>query len=217
MNTKAWILSIIIYLVLTFGQIKLIYHFWPEGKEMMTIIPFIVSALITQFVRKIFDFIYDFFNCKKEKPFLGVLLKVDHTSRKFIGYGASCGEIIQAGNFKANYSVELELIVTIQNESPHTVYELEVSFVPNSYLSKYKYTLIDQRENKLQPLEGNKHFDFILRMDSAYYDVYAFDVDKDINKIYKIGKDISLLNGSKLTIKYRDSKHKLHTKIEVFE
>ena len=131
------------------------------------------------------------------------------------GYGASEGEVIQAGHFKANYDVEAELIVIIQNESSETIYELEVSFTPNQYLQKY--TLIDGRENKLQPLEGNKHFDFKLRILNHYYDVYYQEVDKDMLKINKAGKDISLLNGSKIIVKYLDSIHKLHLKTEIID
>ena len=215
MNTKTWFYSIITYVVLTVGLILLFDYFWPDNKVISLIIPLIVGALITHFVRKIFDFIPDIFNRKVEKPFLGVLIKVDHTSRRFTGYGASCGEVIQAGNFKANYEVEAELKVTIQNESPYTAYELDVSYAPNQY--SQKYTLIDKRENKLQPLEGNKHVDFTLRIMNHYYDVFASDVDKDIQKLYKIGKDTSILNGSKLIIRYKDSKHKAQVKTEVLE
>ena len=215
MNTKTWFYSIITYVVLTVGLILLFDYFWPDNKVISLIIPLIIGALITHFVRKIFDFIPDIFNRKVEKPFLGVLIKVDHTSRRFTGYGASCGEVIQAGNFKANYEVEAELKVTIQNESPYTAYELDVSYAPNQY--SQKYTLIDKRENKLQPLEGNKHVDFTLRIMNHYYDVFASDVDKDIQKLYKIGKDTSNLNGSKLIIRYKDSKHKAQVKTEVLE
>lgn len=215
MNTKAWIYSIITYVVLTVGLILLSDYIWPDNKVISLIIPLVVGAIITHFVRKIFDFITDFFNCKIEKPFLGVLIKVDHTSRRFTGYGASCGEVIQAGYFKANYEVELELNVTIQNESPYTAYELDVSYIPNQYLEDY--ILIDNRENKLQPLEGNKHFVFTLRIMRQYYDVYASEVDKDIQQIYKLGKEISLLNGSKLIIKYKDSKHEDLVKTEVID
>ena len=215
MNTKTWFYSIITYVVLTVGLILLFDYFWPDNKVISLIIPLIVGALITHFVRKIFDFIPDIFNRKVEKPFLGVLIKVDHTSRRFTGYDASCGEVIQAGNFKANYEVEAELKVTIQNESPYTAYELDVSYAPNQY--SQKYTLIDKRENKLQPLEGNKHVDFTLRIMNHYYDVFASDVDKDIQKLYKIGKDTSILNGSKLIIRYKDSKHKAQVKTEVLE
>jgi hypothetical protein len=148
-------------------------------------------------------------------PYLGVSLKVDHVLRKFVSYGASEGEIIQAGNFRANYEVEAELKITIQNESHDTIYGLEVSFVPNESSKNCK--LIDSRQNKLEPLEGNNHVDFTLRIINHYYDVYASDVDKDIQKIYKLGKDVSLLNGSKLIIKYKDSKHKEQVKTEVIE
>ena len=113
---------------------------------------------------------------------------------------------------KADYEVEVELNVIIQNESPYTVYEVDVSYAPNQYSEKY--TLIDKRENKLQPLEGNKHFDFTLRIMKHYYDVYASDVDQEL---YRIGKGISPLNGSKLIIKYKDSKHKAQVKTQVLE
>lgn len=150
-----------------------------------------------------------------EEPYLGVSINVDHVSRRMTGYGTSEGKVIQAGNFKANYEVEAELIVTIQNESLDALYQLEVSFTPNLY--SQKYTLIDSRENKLQPLKGNEHFNFTLRIMNYYYDVYHQDVDKDIKKIYKVGKDTSLLSGSKIDIKYLDSKHKAHLKTEVVE
>ena len=182
---------------------------------MTKIIPLVVGALITHLIRKVYDFVFDVFNKNTVKPFLGVSISVDHASRKFIGYGASCGEIIQAGNFKANYEVEVELNITIQNESPTTIYEIDVSYTPNHYSNDY--TFIDLRQNKLQPLEGNKHFDFKLRIMNVYYDVYAHDVDKDIHKIYKIGKDISLLNGAKFIIKYRDSQHKERTIIKAIK
>ena len=148
-----------------------------------------------------------------DEAYLGVSVRVNHSSRNFVGYGASCGKVIQAGNFKADYDLEVEMTITIQNESPYTAYNLNVSYLPNDY-SKL-YTLIDSRENKLQPLEGNGHVDFTLRIMSHYYDVYAFEVDKDIQQIYKIGKEESLLNGSKLVIKYCDAKHKEHIKTEV--
>lgn len=179
---------------------------------MALIIPLAVGALITNFIRKAFDFIFDCFNCKKEIPFLGVLIRVDHTSRRMTGYGASCGKVIQAGNFKANYEVEVELNITVQNESPCTVYGLTVNYSPNEYSKNY--TLIDNRENKLQPLAGDNHFDFTLQILKQYYDIYASDVDKEI---YKIGKGISPLNGSKLTIKFHDSKHKEHIWTEIIE
>ena len=147
------------------------------------------------------------------EPYVDISIKVNHVSRRMTGYGASEGEIIQAGHFKANYEVEAELTLTIQNESPDTIYQLEVGFMPNQNLQRC--TLIDRRENNHQPLEGNKHFEFILRIVNYYYDVYAQDTDKDILKIYKVGKDMSLLCGSKINIKYLDSKHKEHSKTEV--
>ena len=147
------------------------------------------------------------------EPYLGVFIQVDHVFRKFAGYGASCGDVIRIGNFKANYDVEAELIVTIQNESPNTAYELEVSYTPNNYSNNYK--LIDTRQNILQPLEGNKHFDFKLRIMQVYYDVYYQDVDKDIHAMNQVGKGISILNGSSLNLKYRDVKHKVYTKTKV--
>lgn len=212
MNLKAWIYSIITYVVLTAGLILLFSQIWPDNNVITKISPWFISALITHFVRKVFDFISDIFNSKKETPYLGVLIKVDHTSRRMTGYGASCGEIIQAGNFKANYEVEVELNITVQNESPYTAYGLSISYSPNEYSKNY--TLIDNRENKLQPLAGDNHFDFSLRIMKRYYDVYSSDVDKEV---YKIGKGISPLNGSMLNIKYIDSKQKEHTRTEIIE
>lgn len=148
-----------------------------------------------------------------DEAYLGVSVRFNHSSRNFVGYGASCGKVIQAGNFKANYEVEAELTITIQNESPSTIYKVDVSYIPNSYSKRY--TLVDSRQNKLQPLEGNKHFEFILRIKNDYYDMYAHDVDKDLRELYKVGKDVSILNGSKIIIKYLDSKHKEHTTTEV--
>ncbi len=80
-----------------------------------------------------------------------------------------------------------------------------------------KFSLIDSRVNKLQPLKGNEHFNFTLRILNNYYDVYHQDVDKDIQRIYKVGKDTSLLNGSKVVIKYLDSKHKTIFKTEIIK
>lgn len=150
---------------------------------------------------------------ESDETYLGVSMRVIHTSRRFVGYGASCGTVVQAGDFKADYRVEAELSITIQNESPNTLYKVEVSYVPNSYSKKY--TLVDSRQNKLQPLEGNGHFEFSLRITNDYHDMYAHDVDMKTRDLFKIGKDISLLNGSKVIIKYLDSKHKEHTKTEV--
>ena len=147
-----------------------------------------------------------------EALFLGVSMSLDHTSRRIIGYGASNGEIIQVGNFKANYEVEIELNVIIQNESLETIYEVAVDYVPNSFSATYK--LIDTRQHKLQPLEGNKHFEFKLRINKMYYDVYAQDVDSEICQINKIGKGISPLNGAKFIIKYKNSKHEAHVVTE---
>lgn len=144
-------------------------------------------------------------NSELIEPFLGVQIKVNNIFRKFIGYGASCGEVIQASNYKADYEVEIELSVTIQNESLYTAYELDVSYIPNSYSKNYK--IIDSRQNKLQPLEGNKHIDFKLRIIKYYNDVYASYID---NETWKIGKETSPLNGSVLNVKYLDSKHKEH-------
>ena len=213
MNTKARILSIITYAVITILLILLFDHIWPDNKVWTLIIPLVVGGLITHFIRKAFDFIFDAYNRSSEQPFLGVTFKVDNAIRKFVAYGASCGRVIQAGNFKADYDLEVELTITVQNESPFTAYNLNVSYLPNDY-SKL-YTLIDTRDNMLQPLEGNGHVDFTLRIMSHYYDVYASEVDKDIHEIYKIGKEVSLLNGSKLEIKYRDTKHKGHIKTEI--
>lgn len=150
---------------------------------------------------------------ESDEAYLGVSVRVNHTTRNFVGYGASCGKVIQAGNFKANYEVEAELTIIIQNESPSTIYKVDVSYIPNSYSKRY--TLVDSRQNKLQPLEGNKHIELILRIKNDYYDMYAHDVDKDIRELYKVGKDISILNGSIIIIKYLDSKHKEHTTTEV--
>jgi len=149
-----------------------------------------------------------------EETYLGVAIKVDHTSRRMTGYGASEGSVIQAGHFKANYEVEAELTITIQNESQNTIYEVEVSYIPNQYTQKY--TLTDIRDNKLQPLEGDKHFEFRLRIMNEYFDKYAQDVDNEFcSRINKVGKGVSLLNGSKINIRYKDSKHKAYTKTEV--
>ena len=213
MKMKARALSILTYFVITILLILLFDHLWPDNKVWALIIPLVVGGLITHFIRKAFDFIFDAYNRNSEQPFWGVSFKVDNALRKFVAYGASCGRVIQAGNFKADYDLEVEMTITIQNESPYTAYNLNVSYLPNDY-SKL-YTLIDSRENKLQPLEGNGHVDFTLRIMSHYYDVYAFEVDKDIQQIYKIGKEESLLNGSKLVIKYCDAKHKEHIKTEV--
>lgn len=139
------------------------------------------------------------------EPYLGISIEVNNIFRKFIGYGASCGEVIQAGNYKADYEVEIELSVTIQNESSDTVYELDVSYIPNHYSKNYN--IIDSRQNKLQPLEGNKHFDFKLIIIKYYNDVYASDID---NETQKIGKETSPLNGSVLNVKYLDSNHEEH-------
>ena len=212
MSIKAWICAIVTSVVLTIGLILLFDRIWPDNKVMTLIIPLVVGALITNFIRKSFDFIFECFNPKKGIPFLGVLIMVDHTSRRMTGYGASCGEVIPAGNFKANYEVEVELNITVQNESPYTAYGLKLSYTPNEYSKNY--TLIDNRENKLHPLVGNNHFDFTLRILKHYYDVFASDVDKEI---YKIGKGISPLNGSKLTVNYLDSKHKEHIRTEIIE
>ena len=215
MKAKAWIYSIVTYAVLSIGLIFLFDWIWPDNRVWTTVVPLLVGGLITHFVRKAFDFIFDYYNRDKSESVLAASIKVDNSSRRFIAYGASNGEVIQAGNFKADYEVKVELTVTIQNESPETVYNLEVNFVPNSYLSKYSFALIDSRVNKLQPLEGYKHFDFKLRMNSAYYNVYARDVDKELYQIHQLGKGPSLLSGSVLNLKYRDTKQKTYTKSEV--
>lgn len=215
MKMKAWVVSLIIATILTIGLIILCDHIWPEYKIMTKVVPLLVGAVITHMVRKYYDFITNILNLKTGDPFLGILIKVNHTSRRFIGYGASCGEIVHAGSFRANYEVEVELKIMLQNESANTAYEIEVSYTPNQFSKNY--TLRDTRENKLQPLEGNKHFEFILRIVNHFYDVYASDVDDVIRKIYKVGKEKSLLNGSKLNIKYKDSSHKAHIKTEVLE
>lgn len=149
---------------------------------------------------------------ESDEPYLGVSIKIDHVLQKFVSYGASEGEIIQAGNFRANYEVEVELTIIIQNESPNSVYGLEVSFMPNEYSKNCK--MMDSRQNKLEPLECNKHCDFQLRITKLYYDIYASEVDKDLKEIYKVGKGTSLFSGSTLFIKYRDSKHREYTKTE---
>lgn len=214
MNTKAWIYSFIIYVVLTLGLIYLFDKIWPENKTLTTIIPLVIGGLITHLIRKLYDFIFELFNRKSVETFIGVAIKVDHTSRRMTGYGASEGRIIQAGHFKANYEVEAELTITIQNESPNTIYEVELSYIPNQYTQKY--TLTDTRDNKLQPLEGDKHFEFRLRIMNDYFDKYAQDVDNEFgSRINKVGKGVSLLNGSKINIRYKDSKHKAYTKTEV--
>jgi hypothetical protein len=215
MSRKAWICAIVTSAAITVGLIFLLDYIWPNEKVITKVVPLVVGALITHFIRKFFDFIFDAFNRSPEQPFLGVSVTVDHASRKFVAYGASCGRVIQAGNFKADYDLEVDLIVTVQNESPYTAYKLNLSYSPNEY-SKL-YTLIDSRENKLQPLDGNGHLDFNLRIMRLYYDVYASDVDKDIHEIYKIGKEVSLFNGSKLIINYCDSKHKEHIKTEILQ
>lgn len=138
---------------------------------------------------------------------------IEGASRNFVGYGTSNGAVIHAGNFKANYEVKAEVSIIIQNESPTTIYGVEVSFTPNDYSKQY--TLLDTRQNKLEPLEGNKHFEYKLRIVHYYCDVYAQDADKDIHKLYKLGKDVSLLNGAKINISYRDSKHKERSQTEV--
>ena len=148
------------------------------------------------------------------ETYLGSAIKLDHTSRRMTGYGASEGSVIQAGHFKANYEVEAELTITIQNESPNTIYELGVSYIPNQYTQKY--TLADTRDNKLQPLEGDKHFEFRLRIMNEYFDMYAQDVDKEFgSRVCNVGKGVSLLNGSEICISYKDAKHKKYTKTEV--
>lgn len=215
MNKKAWIYSIITYILICVLLIYLFNKFWPDKEVLSTIIPLVVAGLITHFIRKLYDFIYDLYNRKTEDTFLGVSLNVDNSSRKIIGYGSSNGEVVHAGNFKADYQVEAEIIVTIQNESPNTIYGVEVSFTPNDYSKQF--SLIDPRQNKLQPLEANKHFEFTLRISHLYYDVHYQDADRDLKKLYKIGKETSLLNGSKIIIKYKDTKHKEHTKIQVIE
>lgn len=217
MKAKAWILSLVTYVVLSIGLIFLFDWIWPNNKVWTTVVPLIVGGLITHFLRKAFDFIFEYYNRDKAEPVVATSIIVDNSSRRFIGYGASNGEVIQAGNFKANYEVEVELKVTIQNESPDTIYGLELSFVPNSNLNRYKYTIIDPRENKLQPLEGNDHFDFKLRLINNYYDVYAYEVDKELRKIHQFGKGPSLLSGSVLNLKYRDSKQKTFCKSEIIK
>ena len=212
MTTKAWVVALIKSAIITIVLIILCDHFLPEDKVMTKVIPLVIGALITNYIRKSYDGLFDIFNRKSEKPFLGVLIKTNHKSRRIIGFGSSCGNVVPAGHFKADHEVEVELNVIIQNESPYTVYEVDISYAPNQYSEKY--TLIDKRENKLQPLEGNKHFDFTLRIMKHYYDVYASDVDQEL---YRIGKGISPLNGSKLIIKYKDSKHKAQVKTQVLE
>ena len=212
MNTRSWIYSIITYIVLTVGLILVFDHYWPDNHVLKTIVTLVVSGLITHLIRKLFDFISDMFSSKTGKPSIGILVKVDHASRNFVSYGASCGKVVQAGNFKANYEVEVELIITIQNETPSTAYGVELNFTPNEYAKKY--TLIDERLNKLEPLEGNKHIEYRLRINRVYNDVYAREVDNEIKEICQIGKGRSLLNGSGLVVKYKDSRQKPYTKTE---
>ena len=128
MNAKARILSLVTYAVLSATLIFLFDWIWPDNRVWTTVLPLVVGGLITHFIRKAYDFIFDYFNRNKAEPFLGISFKVGHTSRRMIGYGTSCGEVIQAGYFKANYEVELELTFTIQNESTETIYELELFF-----------------------------------------------------------------------------------------
>lgn len=212
MKTKAWILSLVTYVVVSVGLIFLFDWIWPDNRVWTTIVPLVVGGLITHFVRKLFDFIFEYFNRDKSEPVLATSIKVDNSSRRFLAYGASNGEVLQAGNFKADYEVQVELTVTIQNETPETVYNLEVNFVPNSNLSRYRFTLIDPRANKLQPLGGDKHFDYKLRMNSVYHDVYAHEVDKDLHQIHQLGKGSSPLSGSVLYLKYSDAKQKTYYK-----
>ena len=89
-------------------------HFWPEDKVMTKVIPLVIGALITNYIRKSYDGLFDIFNRKSEKPFLGVLIKTNHKSRRIIGFGSSCGNVVPAGHFKADYEVEVELNVIIQ-------------------------------------------------------------------------------------------------------
>lgn len=208
MKAKAWILSLVTYVVVSVGLIFLFDWIWPDNRVWTTIVPLVIGGLITHFVRKLFDFIFEYFNRDKSEPVLATSIKVDNSSRRFLAYGASNGEVLQAGNFKADYEVQVELRVTIQNESLDTIYGLEVSFVPNSKLSRYKYTIIDPRENKLQPLEGNDHIDFKLRLINNFYDIYAQEVDKELRQIHQLGKGPNLLSGSVLNLKYRDAKQK---------
>ena len=208
MKAKAWIFSLVTYVVVSVGLIFLFDWIWPDNRVWTTIVPLVVGGLITHFVRKLFDFIFEYFNRDKSVPVLATSIKVDNSSRRFLAYGASNGEVIHAGNFKADYEVQVELTVTIQNESPDTIYGLELSFVPNSKLSRYKYTIIDPRENKLQPLEGNDHVDFKLRLINIFYDIYAQEVDKELHQIHQLGEGPSLISGSVLNLKYRDAKQK---------
>lgn len=216
MNTKAWICAIITYTIITISLIYAFDYCWPQKKVATTVVPFVVSGLITHLIRKLYDYIYEFFNRQSIDTHLGISIKVEHTSRKMTGYGISEGSVIQAGQFKANYEVEAELTITIQNESPNTIYKVEVSYIPNQYTQKY--TLTDTRDNKLQPLEGDKHFDFKLRIMNEYFDKYAQDVDNEFGRrIIKVGKGVSFLNGSKIYIKYMDSKHKEHLVTKLVE
>ena len=215
MKAKAWILSLVTYVVLSVGLIFLFNRIWPDNRLWSTIIPLIVGGLITHFIRKLFDFIFDYFNHDKSEPVLATSIKVDNSSRRFLAYGASNGEVLQAGNFKADYEVQAELTVTIQNETPDTIYGLEVNFVPNTKMSRYKSTIIDPRENKLQPLKGNEHIDSKLRLINSFYDVYAHEVDKELRQIHQLGKGPSLLSGSVLNVKYRDAKGKTYNKSEI--
>lgn len=52
-------------------------------------------------------------------------------------------------------------------------------------------------------------------MSTNIFDMYAQDVDQEFgNKVYMVGKGISFLNGSKIFIRYKDSKYREHTKTE---
>lgn len=215
MNRKVWIRTIITYVVLTVALIFLFDYLCPKNKVWTLIIPFVVSGLITHFIRKVFDFIYDAFSSNTTDSFLNISVKIENSSRRFLGYGASCGEVIQAGNFKADYEVEVELDITIQNESNNIIYGLNIGYTPNQYSNNY--TIIDSRENKLQPLEANKNIEFRVRIEKMYHDVYAHEVDKDIRKIYKMGKDVSLLHGSEIIVNYLDSRHKKCCKKEIIK
>ncbi len=213
MNRKGIVLAYIIFLILLVILIITSNYIWPNEKWWIKIFYLVISAIIVLIINKTYDYCCHLFKSKNNEPYLGVSIKIDNVLRKFVGYGASCDEVIQAGHFKANYEVNAELIIIVQNESPYPAYEVDVRFQPNDY--SRKYTLVDLRQNKLQPLEGNKHFEFKLQITNVYYDMYALDVDLENKKLYRLGKGISILNGSKIIINYRDSNHGIHTATEV--
>ena len=112
MKMKARALSILTYFVITILLILLFDHLWPDNKVWALIIPLVVGDLITHLIRKAFDFIFDAYNRTSEQPFWGVSFEVDNALRKFVAYGASCGRVIQAGNFKADFPANVNFRIT---------------------------------------------------------------------------------------------------------